>query len=35
MAADAVYVDTTGMNADEVFARVLELVRERAGTIAG
>jgi CMP/dCMP kinase len=30
MADDAIYVDTTGVDADEVFARVLALVREKA-----
>jgi cytidylate kinase len=34
MAADAVYVDTTEMDADAVFAKVLALVRERAASIA-
>lgn len=34
MAADAVYVDTTGMDADAVLARVLALVKTRAASIA-
>ena len=31
MAADAIYVDTTEMDADAVFERVLGLVRQRRG----
>lgn len=31
-AADAVYIDTTGLPIEQVVARVLALVRERAGT---
>ncbi|MCC6991434.1 MAG: (d)CMP kinase [Acidobacteria bacterium] len=31
-AADAVYIDTTGMAIDDVVARVLALVREKAGS---
>ncbi len=30
MAADAVYVDTTGLDAQQVFERVLRLVHERS-----
>ena len=31
MAADATYIDTTGMAIGEVVARVMELVRQRLG----
>jgi cytidylate kinase len=30
-APDAVYVDTTGLDAEQVFQRVLGIVREKAG----
>jgi cytidylate kinase len=32
-AADAVYVDTTGLSADQVFERVLALVAERRASL--
>ena len=34
-AADAVYIDTTGVPVEDVVARVLALVRERRGLGAG
>ena len=35
MAADAVYIDTTGMPIEEVVAQVVELVRDKAGLGTG